>query len=212
HRLTARCGRPAVREHPPRRRSSAIARSGPHIIAAMTAHRPRTASAGSARTRRIPAMLAALVLVLLGTAACTSGPETAGSAARDFASDFAGRHLDEAAGQTDAPADARAQLESAWSGLQAESMTASIGTVRTDGAVATADYAYEWHLSEGRVWKYTGTLSLARTAGDWQVRWGPSAVHPGLGGDQTMSLRTIAAPRAPVIGNDGAPVLVPGIS
>lgn len=157
-------------------------------------------------------MLAALVLVLLGTAACTSGPETAGSAARDFASDFAGRHLDEAAGQTDAPADARAQLESAWSGLQAESMTASIGTVRTDGAVATADYAYEWHLSEGWVWKYTGTLSLARTAGDWQVRWGPSAVHPGLGGDQTMSLRTIAAPRAPVIGNDGAPVLVPGIS
>lgn len=178
----------------------------------MNVHRPRAASADPGHPRRIPTVLAAVVLALLGSVACSSGPETAGSAARDFASAFAEHHLDGAAAQTDDPDEARARLASAWSGLQAQSMTASIGAVRTDGAVAAADYTYEWHLPDDRVWKYTGTLSLARTAGDWRVRWGPAAVHPGLGGDQTMSLRTIAAPRAPVIGHDGAPVLVPGIS
>ncbi|WP_182357407.1 penicillin-binding transpeptidase domain-containing protein [Tomitella gaofuii] len=178
----------------------------------MTVHHCRTAGPRRVLRVRLAGACAASVLVLLGSVACADGPETAGSAARDFAAGFADDDVDRAAAQTDAPDDARAGLAAAWDGLQAESMTASIGAVRTEGATARAEYTYEWTLPQGRVWRYTGTLPLVRTQGDWAVRWTPAAVNPGLGGDQTMSLRTIAAPRAPVIGHDGAPVLEPGIS
>lgn len=158
-------------------------------------------------------LVIALVVGLLvaGLSAC-AGPDTAGSTARSFVDDFADRDFDAAAGQTDAPDAARARLDSVWTGLQAESMKASIGSVRSEGDTAQADYTYEWHLPKGRVWRYDGTLSLVRTSGEWSVRWGPAAVHPRLADDQSVALRSTDAPRAPVIGHDGAQVLKPGIS
>lgn len=170
----------------------------------------RTRDTG-ARARPLPALLGLVLLLAAGLVACGSGPQTALTTARGFAHDLAARDLDAAAEATTAPDDARVALGAAWDGLQAESMTARIGAVRTDGATARADYTYEWTLPRGRVWRYAGTLALVRTEGEWAVRWASTAIHPGLGTEQTLALRTTPAPRAPVIGNGGAAVLNPGI-
>lgn len=161
---------------------------------------------------RAPAVLLVSMMLVLAASACAAGPDAAGAVARGFAADFSGRDLDAAAADTDDPDAARRGLGAAWDGLQAQSMSAEIGSVRTEGDTARAEYTYQWHLPDDRVWRYDGILTLVRTDGRWSVRWSSTSVHPRLGGDQSLHLRVTPAPRAPVIGHDGAPVFEPGYS
>lgn len=167
------------------------------------------------RTLRRPHRLGLVLLVAvlgLSLASCGSRPAVAQTAAQDFVDQFAGRDLDAAAAATDSPETARAVLADAWDGLQAESLTARLGAARTTGDTATVEYTYEWRLPKDRVWTYSGELGLIRQAGQWEVRWSSTAVHPRLGAGQTLALRTSTPPRAPVIGHDGSPLMVPGIT
>ncbi|WP_024796731.1 penicillin-binding transpeptidase domain-containing protein [Tomitella biformata] len=157
--------------------------------------------------------LTLLVAILgLSLVSCGSRPDVAQTAAQDFIDHFANQDLDAAAAATDAPNTARTVLADAWGGLQAESLTAKLGAMSVVGDTATVEYTYEWRLPKERVWSYSGELGLIRQGGQWEVRWNSTAVHPRLGAGQTMALRTSAPPRAPVIGHDGAPLMVPGIS
>src|SRR5699024_12604307 len=119
---------------------------------------------------------------------------------------------DAAAADTAAPDTARSVLGEAWDGLRARSMSAEIGSVHTEGDTAEAEYTYRWRLPDDRIWRYDGTMTLVRTDGRWSVRWAPTVVHPRLGGGQSMHLRVTPAPRAPVVGHDGKPLLEPGYS
>lgn len=156
----------------------------------------------------------ALLVAVLGVSlvSCGAKPEVAQSAAQDFIDHFASRDLDAAAAVTDSPETARAVLFEAWEGLQADGMAAKLGASRVDGDTAIVEYTYDWRLPKDRNWTYSGELGMVRQAGRWQVRWNSTAVHPQLGAGQSMALRTSTPPRAPVIGHDGAPLMVPGIA
>ena len=53
-------------------------------------------------------------------------------------------------------------------------------------------------------------LNMVRNEGLWQVRWGATALHPGLGANQTLALRADPPRRASVNERGGSDVLVPG--
>ncbi|PXX63970.1 cell division protein FtsI/penicillin-binding protein 2 [Nocardia tenerifensis] len=152
----------------------------------------------------------AVALFALPAAGCARGPQGPVPTADDFVEAFAEHDLEAAAELTNQPEKASAALSSAWEHLQAEQLTARIGSARVNGDTATVDYTYEWRLPKERIWRYTGQLQMGRSGGRWRVRWTSSNIHPKLGDTQTMSLRATPAPRARVNEQAGSDVLVPG--
>ncbi len=159
-------------------------------------------------SRSLAAALALLLAVALG--ACTPKPQGPESAADAFVAALAGRDSAAAAAGTDRPDLAAGAIDTAWDGLQAESLEANTGAVTVDGDTATVDYTYTWHLPRDRTWTYDGSLRMGRRGGDWVVRWNSTDLHPTLGDTQSMVLRSTAAPRARVNEHAGSDVLVPG--
>ncbi|MBY6434940.1 penicillin-binding transpeptidase domain-containing protein [Rhodococcoides kroppenstedtii] len=159
-------------------------------------------------SRSVAAALAVLLVLALG--ACTPKPQGPESAADAFVAALASRDSAEAAAGTDRPDLAAGAIDTAWDGLQAESLEASTGAVTVNGDTATVDYTYTWHLPRDRTWTYDGSLRMGRRGGDWVVRWNSTDLHPTLGDTQSMVLRSTAAPRARVNEHAGSDVLVPG--
>ncbi|MFI2334717.1 penicillin-binding transpeptidase domain-containing protein [Nocardia rhamnosiphila] len=151
--------------------------------------------------------VSALAFAVTGCAAGSSGPITA---ADGFLGAFTTRDIEAAADRTTRPEKAFAALTSAWDELGAEELHADTGAARITGDTATVDYTYEWRLSGGRTWTYSGQLPMVRAGGAWTVRWSGAAVHPRLGDTQTMALSIQPAPRARVNEQSGSDVLVPG--
>ncbi|GAA5083531.1 penicillin-binding transpeptidase domain-containing protein [Nocardia iowensis] len=149
-------------------------------------------------------------LLALSAAGCAHGSQGPVPAADAFVEAFADHDLTAAAELTNQPEKAGAALRSAWDRLQAEKLTARIGSSRVTGDTATVDYTYEWRLPKDRTWRYTGQLQMGRSGGRWMVRWTSSNIHPNLGDTQTLSLRSNPAPRARVNEQAGSDVLVPG--
>ncbi|MGW5270300.1 penicillin-binding transpeptidase domain-containing protein [Rhodococcus sp. NPDC003994] len=159
-------------------------------------------------SRSVAAALA--VLLAVASVACTPKPQGPESAADAFVAALASRDSAEAAAGTDRPDLAAGAIDTAWDGLQAESLEASTGAVTVNGDTATVDYTYTWHLPRDRTWTYDGSLRMGRRGGDWVVRWNSTDLHPTLGDTQSMVLRSTAAPRARVNEHAGSDVLVPG--
>ncbi|SFA60379.1 Cell division protein FtsI/penicillin-binding protein 2 [Rhodococcoides kroppenstedtii] len=159
-------------------------------------------------SRSVAAALA--VLLAVASVACTPKPQGPESAADAFVAALASRDSAEAAAGTDRPDLAAGAIDTAWDGLQAESLEASTGAVTVNGDTATVDYTYTWHLPRDRTWTYDGSLRMGRRGGDWVVRWNSTDLHPTLGDTQSMVLRSMAAPRARVNEHAGSDVLVPG--
>lgn len=155
--------------------------------------------------------LSMIAVSVLAAGACTPKPAGPGAAAEGFLAAFAAQKFDVAARATDQPAKAKAMVERAWRQLQAERLVVETGTEKISGDTGTVDYTYEWHLPKNRVWKYTGTLQMGRRDGRWSVRWAASDIHPTLGDNQSMALRTTAAPKARVNERAGGDVLAPGV-
>ena len=67
--------------------------------------------------------------------------------------------------------EARAALNEAWAGLQAEGLDAQIVGSRYAVDTGTITYRYTWHLPKNRTWTYDGQLNMVRDEGRWEVRW-----------------------------------------
>lgn len=152
-------------------------------------------------------VVTALAFAVAGCGAGSSGPITA---ADNFLGAFTARDFRTAADLTTRPERAFAALASAWDELGAEELHADTGAARINGDTATVDYTYEWRLTGGRGWTYSGRLPMVRSGGSWTVRWSGAAVHPRLGDTQTMALSVEPAPQARVNEQSGSDVLVPG--
>ncbi|WP_019203434.1 penicillin-binding transpeptidase domain-containing protein [Tsukamurella sp. 1534] len=166
---------------------------------------------------RVRSIAILAVLAMVAPVACssenTNGP---GPVAVRFGAALADKDFDAAAGLTTSPETAEASLRSAFERLQARGVTLKIGQVRTTGATSDVDYAYEWDLPaeqgrSSRTWEYEGTFTTVQENGQWKVRWAPAVLHPRLGANQTMVLRALPAPKAPVNSASGGSVLVPGV-
>lgn len=164
--------------------------------------------------RRAALMLAMVISAVLMTAtlgACSSADDGPRGAVADFLTAYGRGDFAAAAALTDNPHAARAGLESAWQGLDAESVTARTGRASIAHDTADIDVTYTWRLSQSREWSYPATIKALRSdARGWQVRWTSTDIHPRLGTDQRLALRVTEAPRATVNEADGSQVMVNG--
>jgi cell division protein FtsI/penicillin-binding protein 2 len=151
-----------------------------------------------------------LVLASGSVSACTPRPDGPTPAAEMFFADLGHRDTASAAQRSDRPTDAHADLNEAWAGLQARRMEARVLGSRYTGDTGTVDYRATWELPRNRVWSYDGTLNMVRDETGWRVRWTPAALHPKLGENQTLSLRSDPPATASVNEMSGTEVLVPG--
>ena len=143
-------------------------------------------------------------------ASCTPKPADAAPVAEDFLAAMSQRDAGTVASLVDIPDDAQSVIDATWDGLQAESLTATLGEVDARENIATAQYTLDWGLPRDRTFSYDTTLTLTRTNGDWTVRWQPTIVHPRLGANQHLELHPVTAERASVVSSDGVEILQPG--
>lgn len=148
--------------------------------------------------------------VVFSMAACTPRPDVADDAASAF---LAALSEHSAAGElTDNPEVASPAIDKAWEALQAEGLEATLNATHTDGGVATADYTLDWDLPGERRFRYDSKMTLTKTSDEWTVRWQPTVMHPDLGANQHLELRSVPAQIATVVGSDGSVLLEPGRS
>lgn len=152
----------------------------------------------------------AVTFLVFSVVACTPRPNVADDTAARFVEALASRS---GAGElTDNPEAANSAIEQMWNGLQAQHLDTHVSRVDTDGNVATADFDMDWDLPGGREFHYGSTMTLTKTDDAWTVRWQPSVMHPELGANQHLELRSVPAQMATVVGSDGATLLEPGVS
>ena len=156
----------------------------------------------------------AAILVAVATVAsltaCTPKPDGPEPAAAQFFEALVTGDTAGAAQLSDKPAEAQSALNEAWSGLQARRLDTQITGSKYAVDTGTVKFRYTWHLPKDRTWTYDGELNMVRNEGLWQVRWNTTALHPGLGANQTLALRADPPGRASVNERGGSDVLVPG--
>lgn len=149
--------------------------------------------------------------LVLGAAACTPKPDVADDAAQAFLAALSNPgEASQAGGETDNPDKATQAIEKAWQSLQAEGLHTELKNVNTQDNQATAQYSMRWDLPGDREFSYDSSMNLTRTGDDWSVRWQPAVLHPELGANQHLELRSVPATVANVVGSDGAVLLEPG--
>ncbi|MQA17161.1 MAG: penicillin-binding protein [Pseudonocardiaceae bacterium] len=114
-----------------------------------------------------------------------------------------------AASLTDDPAAATELIRQVRDELQPAGVRTTVGQTRTAENTATTTFTATWDLGMGRLWRYQGGFDLVRadTEAGWAVRWSPAALHPKLGGQQSVELRVERPVPASVMGRDGVPLL-----
>lgn len=161
-------------------------------------------------TSRVTTVTALLTLAAGMVSACTPRPDGPTPVAERFFADLAGGDTGGAAQLSDQPTEAHADLNEAWTGLQATRLDAKVLGARYTEDTGSVNYRFTWELPKNRSWTYDGVLNMIRDEGTWRVRWASSALHPKLGEHQTFSLRADPPRRAAVNEASGTEVLVPG--
>ena len=160
------------------------------------------------RTRRIPALLLAVLAAGAMLAGCTHTDNDVRDAAQKFLTAWSGGHLGTAAqATTDAPA-ADALLKRTAADLPGAALGASVGKVTVSGKSATVAWQATWHLRAAPDWHYSATLKL-RDDTSWKVVVDPTIVHPGLATGQHLVLARSLPPRAAITDANGVPVFTP---
>lgn len=162
------------------------------------------------QTMRAAALAVCGLLVAAVLAGCTPKPDSVDPTVERFIAALVKGNREEAAQLADKTDDARAGIDAAFDGLQAEGVDATIISSSTSGDVGEAIVAWTWHLPRGRSFLSEAPMALSRTEGTWSVRYQPNMWHRNLGHGQRMELRTIAGTRAKVVGSDGSELLTPG--
>ena len=159
---------------------------------------------------KVTVLASAVVLAAGVLSACTPRPDGPAPAAKAFFDDLGHGDTGGAAQLSDRPSEAHADLNEAWSGLQAKGLKAEVLGSRYTEDTGSVNYRFTWELPKNRSWTYDGVLNMIRDEGAWRVRWSPAALHPKLGEHQTLSLRADPPRRASVNEAGGTEVLVPG--
>ena len=161
-------------------------------------------------TSRVTALVSVLVLTVGAVSACTPRPDGPAPLAERFFADLGRGDTGAAAQLSDRPTEAHADLNEAWTGLQATRLDATVLGSRFTEDTGSVNYRFTWELPKNRSWTYDGVLNLIRDEGNWRIRWAASALHPKLGEHQTFLLRADPPRRATVNEAGGTEVLVPG--
>ncbi|MCT1451386.1 penicillin-binding transpeptidase domain-containing protein [Corynebacterium sp. p3-SID1145] len=160
---------------------------------------------------RVSVLLTVLAFVM-GAAGCTPKPNPAEPVAQDFLEALSRFDYDQMAALVDDSAKASDSLSTSVAGLQAEGVTATLNSVDQQENLATANYTLDWALPRDRHVRYDASMTLTQQNQDWTVRWQPSILHPRLGANQHLELRTVPADQASVVSSDGVALLSPGVA
>jgi cell division protein FtsI/penicillin-binding protein 2 len=160
------------------------------------------------RTRRVPALLLAVLAAVALLAGCSSADSDVHDAAQKFLTAWSGGHLTAAAQATTDATAADALLTRTAADLRGATLTASVGKVAVKGSSATVAWQATWHLAAAPDWHYAATLKL-RDSGKWQVVAEPAMVHPGLAAGQHLALVRSLPERAAITDASGAPIFTP---
>lgn len=176
----------------------------------MTSLASITSTASRASRLLSTAAILVAVVTVASLTACTPKPDGPEPVAAQFFEALVTGDTAGAAQLSDKPAEAQSALNEAWSGLQARRLDTQITGSMYAIDTGTVKFRYTWHLPKDRTWTYDGELNMVRNEGMWQVRWNTTALHPGLGANQTLALRADPPGRASVNERGGSDVLVPG--
>src|SRR5246500_3747366 len=161
-------------------------------------------------TRSVSGLATAALLAAGLLAGCTPRPDGPAPVAEQFLAALATGNTSAAAALSDRPEDARAALNAAWAGLQAEHLDAQVLGSMFNEDTGSVNYRYTWHLPKNRTWTYDGRLKMARYEGHWQGPWKTTHFQPRPGEQQTLPLRAAPPRRAAVNEVGGTDVLAPG--
>jgi cell division protein FtsI/penicillin-binding protein 2 len=156
------------------------------------------------------ALIALLAVVVIGAGGLVlyesrqplnSPSDVAAAYLRDWAArDYAGMQ----SMVRSAPAGFQTTYTQMASDLQVSSIHVSGAGVHTTGAAASEGDSVTLSLTGLGNWSYNDTLHLSEVKRRWKVDWTPAAAYPQLTAGQRFARVLTWAPRAPILGLDGA--------
>jgi len=137
------------------------------------------------------------------------GEASAEPAVQTFLLDWQSAHYAQAAALTTGTTpEVSAQLEAAYTNLDATHQSFAMQSVTQHGASAVATFVATVDLAAaGQQWSYTGKFGLTSSNGHWLVNWAPSVINPSLGPGDRLAVDTTYAPRAAVTDVHGQSLL-----
>jgi cell division protein FtsI/penicillin-binding protein 2 len=165
--------------------------------------------------RRTAAVLAAVLLLPGGLAACTSSDGPDGTV-QAFLDGWKAGNLD-AVGfvGTDGSTFPAQQVLTALRELSGEladtppTLKAQDTDPTMTGNIAAAPITVAWTLPGGTIWSYRSTVRLIEEKEGWRVLWEPAIVHSQLTDGDELAVRRLPATRAGVLDNAGRPLVTP---
>lgn len=152
--------------------------------------------------RRIVAVLAVLLLLVL--AGCSSDERAA--AAEALAADLAAALADGELGELPLVGGGQEDLDVVLAGMSGTPATVTVASVDVDGDAATATLAWQWQ-TRGGPWRYDSTAGLQWSGDAWTVQWSPTIVEPTLVGAEVLVATTLRARRGDILGAGDEPLV-----
>lgn len=173
-----------------------------------------------AARRRARGLVSAALAALLVLAGCTpnGGSTDEGAPPQDqltaFIGDWTRLDLDKAAALTSSPGQAGQVLTSVTANLKPIDLQIAPGSwTRTAPDAATIPVTFSWQLPAAGLWTYDTTWSWHRkgsgNSARWTLDWTPTVIHPQLGAQQSLALRTSDTTGGSLVDRDNQPVLAP---
>lgn len=171
-----------------------------------------------ARRFRFRALIALLIGALL--AGCTHGATTGGrtpdpdTELQQFVAHLQAGEIDKAAAMTTNPGAANQTLTQVMHDLAPKDLQISPGAwKRTADDAATVPINYSWQLPVIGIWKYTASWTWHRVGSGskarWTIDWAPSLIHPQLGAQQTLAVRTDDADAGTLVDRNNQQLVAP---
>ncbi|SDQ12362.1 penicillin-binding transpeptidase domain-containing protein [Quadrisphaera sp. DSM 44207] len=157
------------------------------------------------------ALVAAAVVLQRVRAADAARDEAARAAAEALASAWEADDLTGARFAAAEPAAVQEQYAAITDGLGEVAPQVDVTAVGRTELTGTARLSVTWPVGQG--WRYETTAALAPVGGSedadapWGARWEPALVHPDLAEGDRLTAERTAAPRAEVLGRDGAAIV-----
>ena len=174
-------------------------------MSAIHQHKPRRHSIAQALT--------VAILVLL--ASCTSGKTAPTTTLGDpttevaaFATAWQSGDTAAAAQLTNDPAGSAQALEKVAADLEPTKFVVKPGVVtRTGDRTATSTATVDWTLPTAGSWTYDVTWQWIQQGTEWKLKWASSDIHPELGPQQTIVLRTTPTESGTLVDRNNAQIV-----
>lgn len=157
------------------------------------------------------------MLVLALVAACTSAGEDTPVRLPDPTTEVAAYAQAWQAGEsvaagklTNDPAAAAQALDKVAGDLEPTAFTVKPGTItRTADSTATATATVTWDLPMAGTWSYDVTWQWVEQGSAWKLKWASTDIHPELGPQQTVVVRTSPTDSGSLVDRNNAQIVSP---